>query len=454
MGIDGTRDHAGGRAGDLAGNPTVEQSANNGPDHQSVVDDGHARIAWVRQFSPVMNGLVRDVVSDGSLKGKRIAVVVHLEAKTAYLASVLAGAGADVIVAGSNPYTTNGAVVAALRDKGIRVVSEAGGTHVTWEEELRKAADLEPEYIIDDGAELTMRVGIHRPDVFARLKGVSEETTTGTARLYALEAAGKLPFPALTANDARCKHLFDNRYGTGQTTLQAVLRLSNRQIAGAQVVVLGYGYVGRGIAEYALKLRAQVRVIEVDPVRALEAHMDGHQVGTAADLLPGADFVITATGGMRAIGAPEFAHLSDNTVLANAGHHDLEIDVEALADLAASANLATSGASAGAQPPAPSGITTYRLGDRALHVLSNGALVNIAGGAGHPVEIMDLTFAVQGLGAHYLVNTPLAPGVHVLPKAVDDSIAAAKLLSMGITLGVGRPEQADDHGDIISRIAT
>jgi len=453
MGIDGTRDHAGGhagdpaggRAGDLAGKPTVDQSAHNGPDHQSVVDDGHARIAWVRQFSPVMNGLVRDAVSDGSLKGKRIAVVVHLEAKTAYLASVLAGAGADVIVAGSNPYTTNGAVVAALRDKGIRVVSEAGGTHVTWEEELRKAADLEPEYIIDDGAELTMRVGIHRPDVFARLKGVSEETTTGTARLYALEAAGKLPFPALTANDARCKHLFDNRYGTGQTTLQAVLRLSNRQIAGAQVVVLGYGYVGRGIAEYALKLRAQVRVIEVDPVRALEAHMDGHHVGTAADLLPGADFVITATGGMRAIGAPEFAHLSDNTVLANAGHHDLEIDVEALAALAASA---------GVQSPAPSGITTYRLGDRALHVLSNGALVNIAGGAGHPVEIMDLTFAVQGLGAHYLVNTPLAPGVHVLPKAVDDSIAAAKLLSMGITLDVGRPEQADDHGDIISRIAT
>lgn len=422
----------------------MNTNGDNGPDIQALVDDGHARIAWVQEFSPVMNGLVRSTLSDGSLKGKRIAVVVHLEAKTAYLASLLADAGAEVIAAGSNPYTTNGAVVAALRDKGIRVVSEAGGTHATWEQELRKAADLEPEYIIDDGAELTMRVGLHRPDVFARLRGVSEETTTGTARLYALQAAGKLPFPALTANDARCKHLFDNRYGTGQTTLQAVLRLTNRQIAGAQVVVVGYGYVGRGIAEYAARMRAQVRVIEVDPVRALEAHMDGHVVGTAADLLPGAQFVITATGGMRALSGPEFAHLDDGAVLANAGHHDLEVDTETLARMALD--------SAEERVEAQTGVTTYHLPGRRLHVLSNGALVNIAGGAGHPVEIMDLTFAVQGLGAHHLINSDLAPGVHILPRVVDDSIAAAKLAAMGIMLDAGRPEQADDHAAMIGRI--
>lgn len=424
----------------------MDSIGDNGPDHQALVDDGHARIAWVREYSPVMNGLVRRAVSDGSLKGKRIAVVVHLEAKTAYLASLLADAGAEVIAAGSNPYTTNGAVVAALRDKGIRVVSEAGGTHTTWEEELRAAADLEPEYIIDDGAELTLRTGLYRPDVFKRLKGVSEETTTGTARLKALEAAGKLPFPALTANDARCKHLFDNRYGTGQTTVQAVLRLTGRQMAGAQVVIVGYGFVGRGIAEYASRLRAQVRVIEVDPVRALEAHMDGHRVGRAADVLPGAQFVITATGGMRAIGAPEFAYLDDGVVLANAGHHDLEVDVESLAQMVTTARSASDEAE---ERP---GVRTYQLAERAVHVLSNGALVNIAGGSGHPVEIMDLTFAVQGLGAHYLVNTALEPGVHVLPRAVDDSIAAAKLASMGITLDAGRPEQADDQSDLIERI--
>ncbi|ABD54496.1 adenosylhomocysteinase [Jannaschia sp. CCS1] len=425
----------------------------NGPDHQALVDDGHARIAWVKDFSPVMNGLVSRAFADGSLKGKRIAVVVHLEAKTAYLASLLADAGAEVIAAGSNPHTTHGAVVAALRDKGIRVVSDAGGTHATWEAELRAAADLEPEYIIDDGAELTLRVGAHRPDVFKHLKGVSEETTTGTARLHALAAAGKLPFPALTANDARCKHLFDNRYGTGQTTLQAVLRLTGMQMAGAQVVVVGYGFVGRGIADYAARMHAQVRVIETDPVRALEVHMDGHRVGKAAAMLPGAQVVITATGGMRAIGAPEFAHLDDGVVLANAGHHDLEIDVAALAEIARGTAARRASDEAEERAEGQPDITTYQLAERAVHVLSNGALVNIAGGSGHPVEIMDLTFAVQGLGAHYLVNTRMEPGVHVLPRAVDDSIAAAKLASMGITLEVARPEQADDVTGLIGRIA-
>ncbi|SLN27110.1 adenosylhomocysteinase [Pseudooctadecabacter jejudonensis] len=419
---------------------TPHPTDHNGPDIQALVDEGRNRIDWVHRYSPVMNGLVRRTVGDGSLAGKRIAVVVHLEAKTAYLAQVLADAGADVIAAGSNPFTTNASVVAALRDKGIRVVSEAGGTHATWEEELRAAADLEPDYIIDDGAELTMRVGIHRPDVFKRLKGVSEETTTGTARLHAMAAAGKLPFPALTANDARCKHLFDNRYGTGQTTVQAMLMLTNRQAAGAVCVIVGYGYVGRGIAEYLSKLRAKVRVVEVDPVRALEAHIDGHVVGTAADVLPDADFVITATGGMRAVTTPEFNALPDGAILCNAGHHDLEVDVEALATMA---QRTTQGAT---------DMVTYHLPDKDLHVLSNGALVNIAGGSGHPVEIMDLTFAVQGLGAHYLVNTPMDPGVHVLPRAVDDSIAAAKLDSLGVTLDAPRSEQTDNHADFIDRI--
>ena len=256
----------------------------------------------------------------------------------------------------------------------------------SWEKELLAAADHAPEYIIDDGAELTMRIGMHRPELFAQLKGVSEETTTGTQRLYAMEAAGKLPFPALTANNARCKHLFDNRYGTGQTTLQAVLRLTNRQIAGAVVTVVGYGYVGRGIAEYAKRMGARVRVVETDPVRAIEAHMDGQNVGPASDLVPGSNFVITATGGMRALGQPEFAVLDDDVVIANAGHHDLEIDVDTLGSIATSSKTS--------RPQ----ITTFNLSGRDVHLLSHGALVNIAGGSGHPVEIMDLTFSVQGPG--------------------------------------------------------
>jgi adenosylhomocysteinase len=203
---------------------------------------------------------------------------------------------------------------------------------------------------------------------------------------------------------------------------------------------VGYGYVGRGIAEYAKALRAQVRVIEVDPVRALEAHMDGHIVGPARSVLPGAQIVITATGGMRAIGATEVPFLDAGTVLANAGHHDLEVDVDTLAKMAATMS------EIGGQ------ITTYTIDGRDIHVLSGGALVNIAGGSGHPVEIMDLTFAVQGLGAHYLVNTPMQAGVHVLPKAVDDAIAAAKLASMGITLDPARAEQADNSDAFINEI--
>lgn len=418
----------------------MQQSGHNGPDNQLLVDDGHARIRWVSQYSPVMNSLVKSALSDGSLKGKRIAVVVHLEAKTAYLASILADAGAYVIAAGSNPRTTNGAVVAALRDRGIVVVAEPDGDAESWEKELLAAADHAPEYIIDDGAELTLRMAKFRPELYSRLKGVSEETTTGTARLKALFAAGKLPFPALTANDARCKHLFDNRYGTGQTTVQAVLRLSNRQMAGARFVVIGYGYVGRGVAEYAKSMGARVGVVETDPVRALEAHMDGHDVGPALALMPDADFVVTATGGMRALSRPEFAVLKDHAVLANAGHHDLEVDVDTLAEMASSVE------------EIKPNVTRYKLGDRTLHVLSGGALVNIAGGSGHPVEIMDLTFSVQGMGAHYLVNNEMEPGVHILPKAVDDSIAAARLASLGVTLDPIRLEQEDNFVDWVSEI--
>lgn len=410
------------------------------PTADALVAAGNARIDWVGRHSPVLDGFVRRTIGDGSLEGVRIAVVVHLEAKTAYLATVLADAGAEVVVAGSNPRTTSGDVVAALRDRGLTVVAEPDGDYDSWERELLAAADHRPEYVIDDGAELTMRMLRHRPEAYAALKGVSEETTTGTARLEALAAAGRLPFPALTANDARCKHLFDNKFGTGQTTLQAVLRLTNRQIAGAELVVVGYGFVGRGIAQYARAMGARTSVIEVDPVRALEAHMDGHRVGPARDVLPTASMVVTATGGMRAIGARDLPHLRDDVLLANAGHHDLEVDVEAIA--AASDSVA--------EPR--SGITTYRVDGRDLHVLSGGALVNIAGGSGHPVEIMDLTFAVQGLGAHHLVNAGLAPGVHIIPAVLDDAIAAAKLASLGVELDPVRPEQADDAADWIDAL--
>lgn len=411
--------------------------------YENSATEGEARIQWVSQYSPVLNTFVRDIVSDGSLKGKKIAVVVHLEAKTAFLASVLADAGADIVVAGSNPRSTQQSVVNALRERGLNVVSDAHGHMKTedymeiWEQELLKAADFEPDYIVDDGAELTLRMHLHRPELYKKLKGVTEQTTTGTARLFALQESGNLPFPALTANNARCKHMFDNRYGTGQTTMQAILKLTNRQCAGAVIVIVGYGYVGRGIAEYAKRMGGQVRIVETDPVRALEAHMDGHTVCKGPDAVIGANFVITATGGIRAVGAPEFATLSHDAVLANAGHHDLEIDVETLANMAD-----------GYYESCPN-VTTYTVGNKDIHVLSGGALVNIAGGNGHPVEIMDLSFAVQGLGVHYLATQDLQSGVSILPKSLDDAIAESKLNSMGIFIDTPRDEQADDFQSLI-----
>jgi adenosylhomocysteinase len=384
---------------------------------------GEAQIEWVRQRSPVLNGFVRQQLADGALRGARVAVVLQLEAKTAFLATVLADAGANVTVAGSNPQTTRGPVVQALIERGLTVVARPGRDHARWESELLAAADTEPDYVLDDGAELTMRMSLHRPGLFARLKGVSEETTTGTARLESLAAQGRLPFPALSANNARCKHLFDNVYGTGQTTLQAVLKLTNRQIGGARVAVFGYGFVGRGIARYARAMGARTYVVELDPVRALEAHMDGHTVGAARDVLPEATVVITATGALRAVGEGELACLRDDVVLANAGHQDLEIDLVALEKAATRRDRPRQG------------VETYRLGERDVHLLTGGALVNIAGGMGHPVEIMDLSFSVQALGARHLVVGQLTPGsVHVLPKELDDAIAAAKLKSLGVCL--------------------
>jgi adenosylhomocysteinase len=276
--------------------------------------------------------------------------------------------------------------------------------------------------VIDDGLELTRRMAVELPDAYARLKGVSEETTTGVARLRALEAEGRLPFPATAANDARCKHLFDNPYGTGESTLTAILALTNVLAAGRAFCVVGYGFVGRGLARTADGLGARVTVVEVDPVRALTAHLDGFRVAPLRDALPDAEVVITATGLTKVITGDAFELLADGAVLANAGHHDLEIDVPALAAAAEDATEARAG------------VTTYMLGGRHIHLLAGGALVNIAGLDGNPIEIMDLSFSVQALSIHRLAAGGLPPGVDRFPTELDDLIARTKLRTLGIEL--------------------
>jgi adenosylhomocysteinase len=380
---------------------------------------GEQRIRWVARHSPVLNRLARGRLADGALRGRRVAVVVHLEAKTAYLATLLAGAGAEVVVAGSNPGSTQDAVCAALVARGIEVHATHDASPDEFDGDLLAVAATAPEIVVDDGAELTARIVERRPDLVGGLVGVTEETTTGVARLRALEAAGRLSFPAVAANDAWCKHLFDNRYGTGQSTIAAILRLTNLSAAGKTFCVIGYGWVGKGLARYAEGVGGRVVVVEVDPVPALEAVMDGHRVAAPGEALAEADVIVTATGGIDALGRDALGHLKDRVLLANAGHHDREIDVDAL----------------GPGEEVRPGITRHDLPrGRSAYLLAGGRLVNIAGADGHPVEIMDLSFSVQALAAHLLAVERLEPGVHRLPAELDREIARTKLATLGIEL--------------------
>ena len=370
---------------------------------------------------PVLRALASRL-SDGALRGRKVAVVVHLEAKTACLVLALREAGAEVVAAGSNPLSTQDAVCAALVERGVEVHARHGVSQEEFTADLLAVAETGPELVIDDGLELTRRMAERRPDLFERLQGVSEETTTGVARLRALEREGMLGFPAVAANDARCKHMFDNPYGTGQTTLTAILALTNVLAAGREFCIVGYGWVGKGLAKAAHGLGGRVTVVELDPVRALTAHMDGFRVAPLRSALPDADVVITATGLIEAVGADAVGLLKDGVLLANAGHHDREIDVAAIA------------AQAGETIDARPGVRTYVGGDRRVHVLVDGALVNIAGLDGNPIEIMDLSFSVQALSIHTLAQGALPAGLNRFPDELDDLIARTKLETLGIVL--------------------
>jgi adenosylhomocysteinase len=388
----------------------------------ALAPEGHRRIEWARRHMPVLHRLLEERLSDGALEGRKLAVVVHLEAKTACLVLALQEAGAQVVAAGSNPLSTQDAVCAALVERGVEVHARHGVSQAEFTADLLAVAETGPEVVVDDGLELTRRMAEHRPDLYARLQGVSEETTTGVARLRALEAEGRLPFPAVAANDAKCKHMFDNPYGTGQTTLTAVLALTNVLAAGREFCIVGYGWVGKGLARAADGLGGRVTVVELDPVRALTAHMDGYRVASLKNALPDADVVLTATGLIEAIGADAFPYLKDGVLLANAGHHDREIDVPALA------------AEADEVIDARPKVKTYLLGDRRVNVLVDGALVNIAGLDGNPIEIMDLSFSVQALSAHLLAAGGVSAGLNRFPDELDDLIARTKLSTLGIEL--------------------
>jgi len=399
----------------------------------SLAPEGERKIEWVAQHAHTMNSFARRL-GDGALSGRRIAIAVHLEAKTAYLAWLFRQAGAEVAVTGSNPLSTQDDVAAALVARGLTVHAVHGASPEAFDEHLLATLDFAPDLIVDDGAELVTRLHQHRRGLLPGVRGASEETTSGVIRLKAMEREGALEIPVIAANDARCKHLFDNRYGTGQSTLTAILSATNLLLAGKTVVVSGYGQVGQGLALYCRGFGARVVVVEVDAVKALEAASNGFEVQTMSAAAPQGDVFLTGTGSIGVLRREHFEVMKDGALLANAGNYAHEIDVAALARLAAE------------ERDVRRHVTEYVLSDgRRIHLLAQGALVNIAASDGHPVEIMDLSFSVQALSVHYLARhaAELAPGVHRLPADIDGEIALARLDLLGMRLEQATTEQRE-----------
>ena len=395
---------------------------------------GRLKIDWARAHMPLLSALRGEFVEEHPFAGCRIGVSIHLEAKTACLAILLRDGGAEVAVTGSNPLSTQDDVASALSlEEGVRVHARRGISETEYVAHLYQVLSARPDLILDDGGDLVrlLHEGEGRP-----VRGGCEETTTGVARLRALTREGRLRFPMIAVNDARMKHLFDNRYGTGQSAWDGILRSTNLLVAGKSVVVVGYGWCGRGIAERADGLGARVTVCEVDPVRAVEAAMDGFTVAPLSLAITTADVLITATGCRDVVTRAHLERAKEGLLLANAGHFDVEIDVAGLRSMAAG------------ERSVRDGIREFTLRDgRRVNLLGEGRLVNLVLGEGHPVEIMDISFALQALSLRHLVQSPaLPPGLYPVPPEIDERVARMALAALGAEIDALTPVQRDYLG--------
>lgn len=398
----------------------------------SLAPSGHRKIQWVRDNMPLLRGLEEEYRKTRPFEGIKISLSVHLEAKTAYLSMVLAAGGADMAVTGSNVLSTQDDICAALADSGLKVYAYHGATPEEYERHIEMCLSHRPNIIIDDGADLVSFIHEKRPDLAEEVWGGCEETTTGIIRLKAMEKDGVLKFPMVAVNDADCKHLFDNRYGTGQSTWDSIMRNTNLIIAAKKVAVVGYGWCSRGIAMRAAALGAQVIVTEIDPVKAIEAKMDGYSVMPMAKAAHFGDIFVTATGCCKTITTDHMMSMKDGAILANAGHFNSEIDMEALEKFAVE------------KKERRGNIMGYRLpNDKWVNVIAEGRLVNIAAADGHPAEIMDLSFAVQAMSAAYIRDHHKELGNKVInvSKEMDEAIARRKLAAWGIEIDTLTPEQ-------------
>jgi adenosylhomocysteinase len=380
------------------------------------------KMEWARNHMPVLAIIREKFEKEKPLKGLKVGMALHVEAKTAVLVETLAAGGAQVAISGCNPLSTQDDVAAALDTrKNISCFAKYGCCTSEYYEAIDKVLDIEPDITIDDGADLIFKLHKERQEMLPKILGGCEETTTGVHRLHAMEKDGALKMPVIAVNDAMTKYLFDNRYGTGQSAWDGINRTTNLLVAGKNVVVAGYGWCGRGVAMRAAGLGASVIVTEVDPIRALEARMDGHRVMKMAEAAKIGDIFVTATGNRDILTADHFKVMKDGAILANSGHFNVEIDMEALDSLAKSTRTVRHN------------IKEYDIGNRRINVIAEGRLVNLAAGDGHPAEVMDMSFANQALCVRYIAENKLLNGVHGVPRELDTYVARLKLESMGIS---------------------
>lgn len=403
----------------------------------ALAPSGEMKIKWVERNMPVLRGIGKDFAAEKPFAGLKIALSVHLEAKTAYLCRVLEMGGAEMYVTGSNPLSTQDDVAAALARGGMQVFARYGCSMEEYEECLCRVLEAGPHIIIDDGGDLVHLMHTRYTHLIPHVLGGCEETTTGIHRLRAMAREGSLRFPMVMVNEADCKHMFDNRYGTGQSVWDGINRTTNLIVAGKYVVVSGYGWCGKGVSLRAKGLGAKVIVTETDPVRALEAVMDGYEVMPMAAAARLGDLFITVTGCSGVITAEHFETMKDGAILTNAGHFDVEVDMAGLEKLAVE------------KYEARHNIQGYVLpSGKTLFTIAEGRLVNLAAGDGHPAEIMDMSFAVQALSAEYLAKNRgrLQPGVIPVPRELDEAVARRKLSAMGVEIDALSREQEEYLG--------
>ncbi len=389
----------------------------------NLAENGRLKIEWAESHMPVLMEIRREFENEKPLEGIQIGFALHVTKETAVLVRTLMAGGAKIAITGCNPLSTQDDVAASLAKEGIDVYAWRGETVDEYYTNIKKVLDHKPQITIDDGGDLIFTIHKERPELIENIKGGCEETTTGIMRLRAMERDGALKYPVMDVNDAKTKHLFDNRYGTGQSTIDGILRATNVLIAGKNFIVSGYGWCGRGIASKARGMGANVIVTEVDPVKALEAVMDGFRVmpmDKAAEL---GDIFVTATGDVDVIKGRHIERMKNNAIIANSGHFNVEINMQELENLSRG------------KEKIRENVEKYTLKNGGnIYLLAEGRLVNLAAAEGHPSEVMDMSFANQALAVRYLTENKLEPGVHKIPKEIDEGIARLKLKTMGIVI--------------------